>query len=541
MERKQNPLVTYNKSFLGFAARLSEEEATSIAQRPGVVFVFPERVLKLQTTRSKVIGARYYGSMGTSMDEHGHGTHVASIAAGMPVWGASYNGLAKGIARGGWPCSRIAMYRVCDANGDCRDSHILKAFDDAIFDGVDVLSLSIGGDPYRDDVVTDSLYIGAFHAVEKGIVVVAGAGNSGPTPMTVENAAPWMVTVGATTMDRDFEAGVVLAGGNNKVKGGGINFSGLNKLPVYQLVDGRSASNQTNVTNARYEINCIPSSLDDGKIKDKIVLCENNYRTIEKYDLLKNQGAAGMIVIDKDERQLSTDYVPGKQQPIFNIISGTSMSCPHVSGLAAMLKSWHPTWSPSAIRSAIMTTAIQTNNLHVPITTNNESRATPYDIGAGEISLFGPLSPGLVYETDTADYVQFLCNLGYNTSVIKTMSATIPNNFTCPTNSSPDLITYMNYPSIAVSGLKVNGSRAVKRTVTNVGEEYSTYKATVKTPVGMQVQVVPELLRFTKKVKTLSFQLIFKLTKTSKEPLFGSITLSTGKYNVRSPFVISAA
>ncbi|GFP97704.1 co(2)-response secreted protease [Phtheirospermum japonicum] len=584
----------------------------------------------------KVIGARYYddpeepGYIVTARDEHGHGTHVASIAAGKPVRGASLMGLlAKGIARGGSPGSRIAVYRACGADGRCMGSAIIKAFDDAIADGVDVLSISIGG--HNNDLFTNHVAIGAFHAAEKGITVVCSAGNSGPSPGTLENFVPWVLTVGATTTDRDFEADIVLGGGNRKniiIKGGGVNFPGLNKSSaVYPLVDGRSAgSNQHNVANASAS-NCVPGSLDGSKVKGKTVLCEDEDDFdlfLEKMDSLKKQGATGMIMINDDfvqdpyyygrtpvfaavtqgdgaqirsyinstgnplakilptevrlnhkpapvvayfssrgpvngiENLLkpdvaapgvtilaawpSFDYSASKPgPPIFNIISGTSQACPHVSGLAATVKSQHPTWSPSTIRSAIMTTAIPTNNLHVPITTITESRATPYDIGAGEISLFGPFCPGLVYETKITDYIQFLCNRGYNASVIKTIASTVPNNFSCPSNSSPDLISDMNYPSIAVSGLKANGKRTVIRTVTNVGEEYSTYTATVEAPASMQVQVVPNKLQFTKNVKILSFQVIFKLTKAYEEPLFGSVTLSNGKYKVRSPFVVSNA
>lgn len=108
------------------------------------------------------------------------------------------------------------MYRVCSSDG-CPGSAILKAFDDAIGDGVDILSLSLGGTAGEPSFDTDPIAIGSFHAMEKGILVVCSAGNSGPYPSSVVNVAPWVLTVAATTIDRDFQSKIIL-GGNKIIK-----------------------------------------------------------------------------------------------------------------------------------------------------------------------------------------------------------------------------------------------------------------------------------------------------------------------------------
>ncbi|KAB2610735.1 subtilisin-like protease SBT5.3 [Pyrus ussuriensis x Pyrus communis] len=171
----------------------------------------------------KLIGARYFNkgfaavagplnsSFNSPRDNDGHGSHTLSTAGGNFVTGASVFGFGNGTAKGGSPKSRVAAYKVCwppMGGGGCFDADILAAFDVAIDDGVDVLSVSLGGNPTT--FFNDSVSIGAFHAVKRGIVVVCSAGNSGPAEGTVSNISPWQITVGASTMDREFPSYVTL-------------------------------------------------------------------------------------------------------------------------------------------------------------------------------------------------------------------------------------------------------------------------------------------------------------------------------------------
>lgn len=173
-----------------------------------------------------MIGARYYtqdtpgtnktyieGAKGSPRDSVGHGTHTASTASGIYVKNASYYGLAKGTARGGSPSARIAAYKTCSEEG-CSGATVLKAIDDAVRDGVDIISISIGlSSLMQPDFLDDPIAIGAFHAEQMGVMVVCSAGNDGPDPYTVVNTAPWIFTVAASNIDRNFQATVVLGNG----------------------------------------------------------------------------------------------------------------------------------------------------------------------------------------------------------------------------------------------------------------------------------------------------------------------------------------
>ncbi|KAJ6362343.1 hypothetical protein OIU78_002700 [Salix suchowensis] len=98
----------------------------------------------------------------------------------------------------------------------------------------------------------------------------------------------------------------------------------------------------------------------------------------------------------------------------FNIMSGTSMSCPHISGVAALLKAAHPTWSPSAMKSALMTTAYVIDNTNSSLQdAAGSAPSSPWAHGSGHVDLHKALSPGLVYDISTDEYIAFLCSLDY--------------------------------------------------------------------------------------------------------------------------------
>lgn len=231
----------------------------------------------------KLIGARYYEasviprgnqsrlaeSSGSPRDTVGHGTHCASIAGGAQVANASYFGLARGTARGGLPSTRIASYKACSSEG-CSGATILKAIDDAVKDGVDIISISIGMNSLLEsDFLSEPIAIGAFHAEQNGVMVICSAGNDGPDPSTVGNTAPWIFTVAASSIDRDLQSSVLLGNGRTlKVsyracvitsslrlsmlfsymlcffspKGFAINFSKLSRSKTYPLVLAKDAA-----------------------------------------------------------------------------------------------------------------------------------------------------------------------------------------------------------------------------------------------------------------------------------------------------------
>ncbi|CAA0836844.1 Subtilase family protein [Striga hermonthica] len=571
----------------------------------------------------KLIGARFFDK-GYSMasgrkesrsprDGDGHGTHTASTAAGAVVRNASLLGYASGNARGMAPHARVATYRVCWKSG-CLGSDILAAMERAILDGVDVLSMSLGGGsaPYYRDTIA----VGAFAAMERGILVSCSAGNSGPAKESLANVAPWIMTVGAGTIDRDFPAFVTL--GNGKKFTGMSLYSGKGMgRRLVQLVYNKGSNRSSNL--------CLAGSLDPADVRGKVVVCDRGISPrVEKGAVVRDAGGVGMILANTAESgeelvadshllpavavgrrtgDLIREYVRTaagkptavlsfggtvlnvKPSPVvaafssrgpnvvtpeilkpdvigpgvnilaawsqavgptgldkdgrrsqFNIISGTSMSCPHISGLAALLKAAHPSWSPSAIKSALMTTAYTLDTTNSPLRDAADfSISTPHAHGSGHVDPGRALSPGLVYDATPEDYVDFLCSLGYRPEMVQ-LVARRPN-VTCARSKSRSP-AQLNYPSFSVLFGK---SRVVRltRELTNVGPAGSVYTVSFEAPVGVGLSVRPTRLVFKnvgdKQRYTVTFVSRNVSGKGFVKDAFGSISWKNAEHTVRSP------
>src|SRR5690606_13504185 len=163
---------------------------------------------------NKIIGARYYidgflarheldpNEFVSPKDADGHGTHIATIAAGNPTSARLFGRRVARVA-GIAPRARIAVYKACwlkpgERRATCATSDLARAIDDAVADGVDIINYSVGSLETDLTAPDDLALLDAFDA---GILTVVAAGNDGPDYATIgsPSSAPWVLTVGAST------------------------------------------------------------------------------------------------------------------------------------------------------------------------------------------------------------------------------------------------------------------------------------------------------------------------------------------------------
>ncbi|XP_028791018.1 subtilisin-like protease Glyma18g48580 [Neltuma alba] len=589
----------------------------------------------------KLIGAKTFyqsfeikhGSLGprsevTARDVVGHGTHTLSTAGGNFVRNVSVLNNGNGTAKGGSPRARLAVYKVCwstHSAEECTDEDMLRAFDRAIDDGVDIISVSIGRSvvPDVNDMLTNGISIGSFHAVSRGILVVASAGNNGPRPHTVGNVAPWIFTVAAGSIDREFSNNITL--GNGQIIQGtslAINSTSQRLIPV--VIAGNARLPNATFQDAQL---CKTGTLDPNKVRGCILICRRgrSLLPVDKGQEAKRVGALQMILRNDKELNtrtadvqpvdtsnlpqnagkkmsggLSESYFDKNKNPLafmnnaktfipitpaptisafssrgpnlilpsilkpdvaapgqgiiaaysfaaspnnldsdqrrfnYTVQTGTSMACPHVSGIAGLVKNRHPNWSPAMIKSAIMTTASTLDNTNRPIKDEQDSSiATPFHYGTGYVNPNLAIDPGLVYDLKTSDYLNLLCFSFYEERIIEAINYNRP--YKCPRSYR---LQDFNYPTITLPFLGVKPVN-VTRTVTNVGPP-STYTINIKAPRGFKVVVLPTTLTFQRTNQKKSYMVILQAIRSAKtsKPSFGELTWTDGKHRVRSPIVI---
>ncbi|KAK4275716.1 hypothetical protein QN277_018752 [Acacia crassicarpa] len=243
----------------------------------------------------------------SARDTVGHGTHTLSTAGGNFVRDVSVLRNGNGTAKGGSPRARLAVYKVCwghDNSEDCTDEDLLRAFDQAIDDGVNVLSVSIGRSvvPNVNDMLTNGISIGSFHAVSRGVLVVASAGNRGPELQTVSNVAPWIFTIASNSIDREFSNNITLSNGK-LMKGTSLATNSTSRQLIPVLIAGNARLSNATFDDADH---CKPGTLDPNKVTGSILVCRRgrSLRPVDKGQEAKRAGALKMIM--QNDKELNT-------------------------------------------------------------------------------------------------------------------------------------------------------------------------------------------------------------------------------------------
>ncbi|KAM7497974.1 hypothetical protein LguiA_022388 [Lonicera macranthoides] len=525
----------------------------------------------------KLIGARYYikgyaahigkrhfnKSMENARDYEGHGSHTLSTAGGNFVRGATVFGVANGTVKGGAPRARLASYKVCwppnkyIIYGGCADADTLKAIDRAIHDRVDVLSISLGG--HSADYFSDALSIGTFHAVKNGIAVVCSGGNEGPDYQTVTNISPWIFTVGASTIDRKLVTNVLLRNGE-RLRGSSLT-KPLPEDKFYPLITAEQAkSSNATIDDAML---CKNGTLNPKKVKGKILVCLGiGYEAdrLRRGHIASVAGAVGIILCNakNSSSEIPSDYhlLPAAHLNYTDCLS-PDITAPGV-GIIAAFTEVKPTLGLNfdhRITPYYILQARTRDNRASPMVDDVGKKANPFSYGAGHMRPNRAMDPGLVYDLTISDYLNLLCAIGYNQTMISKFSG---GPYKCPHDPvakangslSSSLLLNFNYPSITVPN--ITSEVTVTRRVKNVGTP-GKYEARLRQPRGFLATVEPTSLTFKEAGQEQTFKLTLKANKkNSPSPprslndyssmySFGELLWSDGSHHVRSPIVVSAA
>lgn len=535
----------------------------------------------------------------SARDDDGHGTHTASTAAGNADVDAGILGVYRGTVSGVAPRARIIAYKGLGNLGGF-GSDLARAIDQAVADGVDVINYSVGGGPSlagADDIAfLFAAVADVFVATSNGNSGPAPGTVGGPASvpwLTSVGASTQARTFQGSVFSSDgwefFGASVTASTGELAIvdaadaggelcnpgaldpsivdgkivlckrgaiarvaKGYAVSLAGGAGMVLYNANDG-----QSEVTDTHWVPAVHINNTDGLVIKDYIATSSNPVAQINggvstqidapwmagfssrgpdpvATDIIKPDiTAPGVNILAGNSPFPDPGFVPGE---LFQSISGTSMSSPHVAGLFALIKQAHPDWTAAMAKSALMTTAYQDVMKEDGVTP-----ADPFDMGAGHVNPGSPVQkgsafqPGLVYDAGLFEYAAFTC--GAELGVFTPGSCVFLESLGVPTDASD-----LNLPSIGID--RVNGSQTVIRTVTSVAQEngWRDYSVSVDPPEGFNVTVSPSSFRLMSGQSVTYEVTITNVDAPTDEWRFGSLTWSdaTGHYDVYSPIAVKA-
>ncbi|GLT70050.1 hypothetical protein SLA2020_421510 [Shorea laevis] len=265
----------------------------------------------------KIIGAQHFakaaiaaGSFNPSidfaspMDGDGHGSHTAAIAAGNNGIPVRIHGHEFGKASGMAPRARIAVYKALYRLFGGFVADVVAAIDQAVFDGVDILSLSVG--PNSPSANTKTTYLNPFDAtllsaVKAGVFVAQAAGNGGPFPKTLVSYSPWIVSVAAAIDDRRYKNHLTL--GNGKILAGIGLSPATHPNQSYTLVAANDALLDSSVMKFNPSDCQRPELLNKNLVQGNILLCGYSFNfvvgtaSIKKVaETVRSLGAIGFVL-----------------------------------------------------------------------------------------------------------------------------------------------------------------------------------------------------------------------------------------------------
>lgn len=441
-------------------------------------------------TNGKVIVVRGYEPGNPSgLDRYGHGTAVAMAAAGAWVWGP--RGPIMGVAPKAW----IGVYRVSiGSSGSIPSDYVLRALDDAVSDGMDVINMSFGQVGFAQP--STNIFNEAIAAARaRGVVVVCAAGNSGPDPMTVDWTASLtgVLAVGASDSDRVlFNPSILLPSGGSVTAMPGSNTYSL--LPVQgQLISLTSLDPAGTACTA----------LPEGSLTEQVALIGSGGCSFEtKLDHAQAAGALAAVIVNAPE-QSALDYwdAGASTLPAWAVSYRDGATLQAIAGseeAMITLRAWQAPLNPNVVASfssrgptvdfnlkpdllavgARFLTAGQTNNPSGPLysptgflVTAGTSFAAP--VVSGAAALLKAARPGLT----ESDYRSLLVNAASEFSAGAQHAGAGRLNMAASLNST------MTVSPVSLSFGASAGTAEVARTlaIKNLGANTEAFTVTVKT------------------------------------------------------------